>query len=75
MPSVWRMRDLLNLTGAKYGCGVAQFAVPALVMMDGTSGFYSHLQPFQNVLEKITHIIEGLSEDGSYPIQKELAKA
>ena len=73
MPLLWVLRDLLNLTGTKYGCGVASCGA-CTVMMDGNSILSCQRNAGSCVNKKIT-TIEGLSEDGSHPVQKAWQKA
>lgn len=73
MPLLWVLRDLLNLTGTKYGCGVASCGA-CTVMMDGNSILSCQRNVGSCVNKKIT-TIEGLSEDGSHPVQKAWQKA
>ena len=68
-PLLWVLREQLGLTGTKYGCGVAQCG-SCTVHLDGAAVRNCALpvgavQPTQ----KIT-TIEGLSADGSHPLQK-----
>ena len=73
MPLLWVLRDLLNLTGTKYGCGVASCGT-CTVVMDGNSILSCQRNVGSCVNKKIT-TIEGLSEDGSHPVQKAWQKA
>lgn len=68
MPLLWVLRDLLQLTGTKFGCGVASCGA-CTVLADGLAvrSCVWQVQNAQNV--KIT-TIEGLSEDGTHPVQK-----
>lgn len=68
MPLLWVLRDLLDLTGTKYGCGVASCGA-CTVMMDG-SAVYACQKPVGSCVNKKIITIEGLSEDGSHPVQK-----
>ena len=68
-PLLWVLREQVGLTGTKYGCGVAQCGA-CTVHIDGAPVRscalpLSAVQPSQ----KIT-TIEGLSPDGSHPLQK-----
>jgi len=68
-PLLWVIREQVGLTGTKYGCGVAQCGA-CTVHVDGVA-MRSCAMPVSAVTEtqKIT-TIEGLSPDGSHPIQK-----
>ena len=68
-PLLWVLREQLGLTGTKYGCGIAQCGACA-VHIDGVVT-RSCVRPVSTVgpTEKIV-TIEGLSPDGSHPIQK-----
>ena len=67
-PLLWILRDHLGLTGTKYGCGVNECGA-CTVHVDGEA--VQSCQTFLADVEgsKIT-TIEGLSEDGSHPVQK-----
>ena len=69
MPLLWYLRDQLGLTGTKYGCGIAACGA-CTVHVDGVAT-RSCSMPVSAVTEsqKIT-TIEGLSPDGSHPVQK-----
>lgn len=68
-PLLWVLREQLGLTGTKYGCGVAQCGA-CTVHIDGVA-VRSCAMPAAAVkaTQKIT-TIEGLSPNGSHPIQK-----
>ena len=68
-PLLWVLRENLGLTGAKYGCGIAQCG-SCTVHVDGQA-VRSCTFPVGALsgTEEIT-TIEGLSEDGSHPIQQ-----
>jgi isoquinoline 1-oxidoreductase alpha subunit len=68
-PLLWVIREQLGLTGTKYGCGIAQCG-SCTVHIDGAP-VRSCILPASSVKpsQKIT-TIEGLSKDGSHPIQK-----
>lgn len=66
-PLLWVLRDNLNLVGTKYGCGIAQCGA-CTVHIDGVA-MRSCAMPISKVEGKIT-TIEGLSENGSHPVQK-----
>jgi isoquinoline 1-oxidoreductase subunit alpha len=73
MPLLWVLRDLLNLTGTKYGCGVATCGA-CTVIMDGDAA-YACQRKVSTCTNKKIITIEGLSEDGSHPVQKAWQKA
>jgi isoquinoline 1-oxidoreductase subunit alpha len=73
MPLLWVLRDLLNLTGTKYGCGVASCGA-CTVMIDGNAA-YACQRPVGSCVNKKIITIEGLSVDGSHPVQKAWQKA
>ncbi len=68
-PLLWVLREQLALTGTKYGCGIAQCGA-CTVHIDGVAT-RSCAMPVSAVTadQKIT-TIEGLSPDGSHPVQK-----
>jgi aerobic-type carbon monoxide dehydrogenase small subunit (CoxS/CutS family) len=67
-PLLWVLRDHLGLTGTKFGCGVALCgACTVLVNGEATR---SCVTPVSSVLGKEITTIEGLSADGSHPVQK-----
>jgi isoquinoline 1-oxidoreductase alpha subunit len=68
-PLLWVLREQLGLTGTKYGCGIAQCGA-CTVHIDGVPS-RSCVRPVSSVgaAEQIT-TIEGLSPDGSHPLQK-----
>lgn len=66
-PLLWVLRDHLNLVGTKYGCGIAQCGA-CTVHVDGNAVRSCSLTVNQAGDRKIT-TIEGLSEDGSHPVQ------
>ena len=72
-PLLWVLREQLGLTGTKYGCGIAQCGA-CTVHIDGVPS-RSCVRPVSSVgaAEKIT-TIEGLSPDGSHPLQKAWVK-
>lgn len=73
MPLLWVLRDLIGLTGTKYGCGIAQCGA-CTVHIDGEP-VRSCVRPVSSVgaAEKII-TIEGLSPDGQHPLQKAWVK-
>ena len=67
-PLLWVLRDHLGLTGTKYGCGVSECGA-CTVHVDG--------EPVQSCVTTLSEVegsdittIEGLSDDGSHPVQK-----
>jgi isoquinoline 1-oxidoreductase subunit alpha len=66
-PVLWVLRDSLKLTGTKYGCGIAQCGA-CTVMMDGQA-IRSCSYPIASVADKSITTIEGLSADGTHPVQ------
>jgi isoquinoline 1-oxidoreductase alpha subunit len=67
-PLLWVLRDTLGLTGTKYGCGIAQCGA-CTVHVDGTATRSCSVPVAAVAGQKIT-TIEGLSPDGSHPVQK-----
>jgi len=68
MPLLWVLRDLLGLTGTKYGCGMAQCGA-CTVHLDGQA-VRACATPLSAVGDRRVTTIEGLSPDGSHPVQK-----
>ncbi len=68
MPLLWVLRDLLNLTGTKYGCGQGLCGA-CTVHVDGKA-VRSCLTPVAQVEGKAVTTIEGLSADRSHPVQR-----
>jgi isoquinoline 1-oxidoreductase alpha subunit len=67
MPLLWVLRDLLNLKGAKYGCGIGRCGA-CTVLLDGQAVRSCMTEVGSVGDEKIT-TIEGLSPDGLHPVQ------
>lgn len=67
MPLLWALRDYLDLTGTKYGCGIGQCGA-CTVHLDGQA-VRSCVIPVCEVGSKSITTIEGLSRDGSHPLQ------
>jgi len=67
-PLLWALRDDLGLTGTKYGCGIAQCGA-CTVHVDG-SAVRACVTPLSSVAGRSVTTIEGLSEDGSHPVQR-----
>jgi len=68
MPLLWVLRDVLNMTGTKFGCGIMQCGA-CTVHINGEAS-RSCMLPIANVAGKKVTTIEGLSADGSHPVQK-----
>lgn len=68
MPLLWVLRDVLGLTGTKYGCGQALCGA-CVVHLDGEA-VRSCVTPARRADGKPIVTIEGLSPDGSHPLQK-----
>jgi isoquinoline 1-oxidoreductase subunit alpha len=67
-PLLWVIRDYLNLTGTKYGCGIG-ICGSCIVLIDGVAMPSCQLRISQVQDREIT-TIEGLSPDSSHPVQK-----
>ena len=67
-PLLWVLRDHLNLTGTKYGCGMA-ICGACTVHVDGVPT-RSCVTPLAAVAGKAITTIEGLSADASHPVQR-----
>jgi len=67
MPLLWVIRDVLNLRGTKYGCGIALCGA-CTVHIDGEAT-RSCITEVSSVAGKRITTIEGLSPDGSHPLQ------
>lgn len=67
MPLLWVLRERLNLTGTKYSCGKG-LCGSCTVHIDGEAA-RSCVTPISTVGEKAITTIEGLSPDGSHPVQ------
>ena len=68
MPVLWVLRDILNLKGVKFGCGAAQCGA-CTIHLDGEPTRSCVLPASEVGAQKIT-TIEGLSPDGSHPVQQ-----
>lgn len=68
MPLLWVIRDLVGLTGTKYGCGMAQCGA-CTIHLDGEA-IRSCVTPVSKAVGKKITTIEGLSADNSHPIQR-----
>ncbi len=67
-PLLWVIRDTLELTGTKFGCGMAQCGA-CTVHLEGEP-IRSCITPISAVEGKKVTTIEGLSADGSHPVQQ-----
>jgi isoquinoline 1-oxidoreductase subunit alpha len=68
MPLLWVLRDVLGLTGTKFGCGMAQCG--ACTVHVGDRAARSCVMPVSAVGDEAVTTIEGLSSDGSHPVQQ-----
>jgi isoquinoline 1-oxidoreductase alpha subunit len=67
MPLLWVLRDILNLRGTKYGCGIGQCGA-CTVHLNGKPT-RSCLTPVSAAANQPIMTIEGLSPDGMHPVQ------
>jgi aerobic-type carbon monoxide dehydrogenase small subunit (CoxS/CutS family) len=68
MPILWAIRDVIGLTGTKFGCGIAQCGA-CTVHLDGEP-IRSCIIPVSAAAGKSITTIEGLSADRSHPVQQ-----
>ncbi len=68
MPLLWALRDILQMTGTKYGCGIGMCGA-CTVHLDGKAVRSCQTTLADAVGHRIT-TIEGLSPDGIHPVQK-----
>ena len=68
-PLLWVLRDTLGLTGTKYGCGIAQCGA-CTVHIDGVATRSCAMPVSAITPEQQIVTIEGLSPDGSHPVQQ-----
>lgn len=68
MPLLWVLRDVLDLKGTKFGCGIAQCGA-CTVHINGTPT-RSCLRAIGTVAGAEVTTVEGLSPDGSHPLQR-----
>ena len=68
MPLLWALRDLLGLTGTKFGCGIGLCGA-CTVHLDGTPTRSCQI-PISAIGNKAVTTIEGLSLDRSHPLQR-----
>ena len=67
-PLLWVLRDDLKMKGTKFGCGIAQCGA-CTVHLDGTA-MRSCSIPVSSIQDQKVTTIEGLSEQGTHPVQK-----
>jgi isoquinoline 1-oxidoreductase subunit alpha len=67
MPLLWVLRDVLNLQAAKYGCGIGQCR--ACTVHIAGKPVQSCLVPVSTVKDQPVTTLEGLSADGTHPVQ------
>jgi aerobic-type carbon monoxide dehydrogenase small subunit (CoxS/CutS family) len=68
MPLLWVLRDTLGLTGTKFGCGIAQCGACTVYLAGVVTR--SCVTPVATVGTRPITTIEGLSADGSHPVQR-----
>ena len=72
MPLLWVVRDVLGLTGTKFGCGMALCGA-CTVHVNGDA-VRSCITQLRSVEGKTVTTIEGLSPDGNHPVQRAWAE-
>jgi isoquinoline 1-oxidoreductase alpha subunit len=68
MPVLWVLRDIVGLTGTKFGCGIAQCGA-CTIHVDGEAT-RSCVLPVAAVAGKDITTIEGLAHERSHPLQR-----
>lgn len=68
MPLLWVLRDILGLTGSKYGCGISVCGA-CTALVDGESQ-HTCVLPVKECVGKKVITIEGLGKAGLTPLQK-----
>jgi isoquinoline 1-oxidoreductase alpha subunit len=68
MPLLWALRDLLGLTGTKFGCGIG--ACGACTVHLNGQAVRSCITSIGDVGDQEITTIEGLSPDGAHPVQR-----
>jgi len=68
IPLLWALRDGLELKGTKFGCGIAQCGA-CTVLINGVAR-RSCITPAASVADASITTIEGLSRDGTHPLQR-----
>jgi isoquinoline 1-oxidoreductase alpha subunit len=69
MPLLWVLRDILGLSGTKYGCGIGQCGA-CMVHMDGEAVRSCTVTVAQAAAARSITTIEGLSQAGDHPVQR-----
>ncbi len=72
MPLLWVLRDRLGITSVKFGCGAAQCGA-CTVLLDGKA-VRSCATPLSEASGHRVTTVEGLSKDGSHPVQRAWAE-
>jgi isoquinoline 1-oxidoreductase subunit alpha len=72
MPLLWVLRDVLSMTGTKFGCGMAQCGA-CTVLVDGQP-VRSCVRPASAFEGRSVTTIEGLSAQGDHPVQRAWAE-
>ena len=68
MPLLWVLRDVLDLKGTKFGCGIGQCSA-CTIQLDGEPQRACQI-PISSMEGMEVTTIEGLSSDGSHPVQQ-----
>jgi isoquinoline 1-oxidoreductase subunit alpha len=68
MPLLWVIRDIVRLTGTKFGCGMAQCGA-CIILLNG-SAVRSCVLPIAEVAGKEIITIEGIGQDKMHPVQQ-----
>jgi isoquinoline 1-oxidoreductase alpha subunit len=68
MPLLWALRDLIKLTGTKYGCGIAQCGA-CTIHINGQPA-RACVTPVSAAVGTEIRTIEGLSPDATHPVQQ-----
>ena len=68
MPLLWVLRDTLNMKGTKFGCGIGQCG--ACTVHVAGKAVRSCQTPMSTANNAVVTTIEGLSADGSHPLQR-----
>jgi isoquinoline 1-oxidoreductase alpha subunit len=66
-PLLWVIRDVIGLTGTKYGCGIA--ACGACTVHVGQEAVRSCVTAIGDITDPVT-TIEGLDPEGNHPVQR-----